>query len=381
MRRIAILILSLLLLTACTASPFTTDEYLYEYDQNRNLGFKFCSTEAAYYGNSELMYFGLRYFDKASGIGGVLCAKPECMHNSSDCNAFCAMLIGVSAYDGKLYWVSKSFDHFETALFCSNLDGTERRELFKLPEEMDDDYKCAVIHRGYVFFADEVNEVSLGVPSNGAKVICASMDGKKTYTVLDKSYTGEDYINVNIQAVANELYIMVRSLDDVELYSYDIHSHKLRELYIGETNFTPDLFWVAGDMIYVSGNVFTNHNFDYAVLYAYDMKSKSFEQQSILSDAAYSGYIVTGFSDEYIILSQYDADSYQVTVKAIDYDGNERYTVQLPDYTEHTGRRYIGYDNGAVIYEYHQFAEPETTAYWLVPLDGSEPTTLWSIVR
>ncbi len=383
MRKVIVIFIALLLLASCTVSQYKTQEYLSEYDQNRNLGFTFCSTDSAYYCNSERMSFGMRYYDKASGIGGALCGKPECLHNSSECNAFCAMPIGLSVYNGKLYWASKSFDCFETALFCSNLDGTERKELFKLPEELDEDYKCAIIHRGYVFFADEINQISGGVASNSAQVVCATMDGKSAYTVLDKTYSGEEYINVSMQAVGNELYIMSRSLDGVELYSYNIHSHKLATLYVGDTDFIPDLFWAADDKIYVSGSVFTNPDlFEfYDVLYVYDMKSNSFEQLSVLSEMLNNGYSITAFCDDYIILNLYNEESYQVTVKAVDYEGNEKYTVMLPEYTEHTGRKYIGYDNGSVIYEYAQYGESEAITYWLVPLDGSESQILWSVIR
>lgn len=51
----------------------------------------------------------IRYVDKATGISGVLCGKPECRHDSDSCNAY-VMLPKTLFFDsGRLWWIASGY--------------------------------------------------------------------------------------------------------------------------------------------------------------------------------------------------------------------------------------------------------------------------------
>lgn len=44
------------------------------------------------------------YYDDVSKVGGKLCAKPECTHETGSCNAYAHGIGGVQVYDEMLYF-------------------------------------------------------------------------------------------------------------------------------------------------------------------------------------------------------------------------------------------------------------------------------------
>ncbi len=68
----------------------------------------FCKTEDGYYLQSD----GLLYFmDSTTGKMIVVCNKPECSHNDSDCNAWINSPF-LSYYQGKLYYGNQISQNF-----------------------------------------------------------------------------------------------------------------------------------------------------------------------------------------------------------------------------------------------------------------------------
>lgn len=62
----------------------------------------------------------------------VMCAKPNCRHNSADCSAYVDTL-GLYAYNNQLYYVSKGTDG-DTGLYRMEFGGGNRRLLFAINE-------------------------------------------------------------------------------------------------------------------------------------------------------------------------------------------------------------------------------------------------------
>ena len=88
-------------------------------------------TEDAYYfrsfGSCWLYYY---YYDKASGERGVLCAKPECMHDEGKGDSSCNGLVAVTGttvnyWDGRIHYRSNSGP--KMALFSVALDGSDKQ--------------------------------------------------------------------------------------------------------------------------------------------------------------------------------------------------------------------------------------------------------------
>lgn len=80
----------------------------------------------------------LYFLDKQSGQTGVLCNRPECLHQDKDCNAYMGFKVyGLSIYEGRIYWISTDYDSEKgkdiTTVWCEKTDGTERKAVRTLP--------------------------------------------------------------------------------------------------------------------------------------------------------------------------------------------------------------------------------------------------------
>ena len=99
------------------------------------LGSVVCFQEAEdfYFGNT-FMGNLLRYYDKASGISGVLCADPSCTHNSKTCGGYAETGTVFYGGDDKIYWISKdqSSGDPDYYLWTSDLSGTNRKQLNRI---------------------------------------------------------------------------------------------------------------------------------------------------------------------------------------------------------------------------------------------------------
>lgn len=62
----------------------------------------------------------------------VMCAKPNCRHNSADCSAYIDTT-GLFAYDNQLYYVAKGADS-KVGLYQMDFGGGNRKELFSISE-------------------------------------------------------------------------------------------------------------------------------------------------------------------------------------------------------------------------------------------------------
>ena len=115
-------------------------------------GEQFCETEDTVYFTGHSGHL-VHYYEKATGVSGVLCGKAECEHSTaygSSCNAY---INGTSqnlcVYNNRLYWI----DGWKS--ICSMaLDGTDHRTERGRDEEL---YATnmrgfsALFHRGYAY--------------------------------------------------------------------------------------------------------------------------------------------------------------------------------------------------------------------------------------
>ena len=168
-KKIILFILLTCLLTSCINSKtspsllldnqFDTVEFLPEYDFRNEFGKwrQLYESEQAYYLFSDTNPF-LHYYDKESGISGVLCGKPECNHSDTSCNAYLAGGSSLMYYDGYIYWVQQG-----NTLMRMKPDGTERETVQYL--------QCGIansvwLHRGYIYSVQSVSSVVDGVSQN-----------------------------------------------------------------------------------------------------------------------------------------------------------------------------------------------------------------------
>lgn len=150
------------------------------------------------------------YYDKASGLSGVLCADPACTHDSEDCGAYVNRLGSVTCYDGKRYWVAQNGQSF--TLCRSDLAGTNREVLKTLDWNkiiLTYQPQRFVIHRGRLYILGQANSVEGTGAGIRMTLLSMSLDGSEEFTVLyDKTF--EDGAWITARFVGDNVYYCVR---------------------------------------------------------------------------------------------------------------------------------------------------------------------------
>lgn len=206
-----------------------------------------CSTDdTLYYLNkSKSRAYFLRYMDKATGISGVLCGKPECTHTGTSCNGYMGgHATGLSLYDGRLWWL----DQAELIVYSCALDGSDHREELSIERRMvgygselsglPDIY----FHRGAMYWANQQLVVTDGVNHFRSDLFAFPLDGSEPYTVFQAMDAGFPYV----YAHGDELVIICDRSERrdeeryyaMDVFTYDLNSRKASVLFSGETDFT-----------------------------------------------------------------------------------------------------------------------------------------------
>ena len=135
-RRLLPSLLLALALAACAAKPavptaadFEVQPGEYRY---QDIDVFFIETEKGNYCMNPLRDYLIRFAEPGSHDFHILCNKPECKHEDTNCNAY--MDIALGYYNGHLYGVTLQ-DHFE--LIQMDMDGTNHRVITQLPEQKD----------------------------------------------------------------------------------------------------------------------------------------------------------------------------------------------------------------------------------------------------
>ena len=173
MKQILIFLTICLLLTGCTDSaPVESPKGQDAQNQFMFFPSSFQETEDFYLGSNMIGNY-LHYYDKASGISGVLCADPSCGHDNSTCGAYTENGPTVSVWDGKLYWVAPEGNSQDKFLWKSDLSGMNREKLKKLSFEdfiLKYQPQRYVVHRGMLYVLGDANirflepKLAVGLP-------------------------------------------------------------------------------------------------------------------------------------------------------------------------------------------------------------------------
>ena len=355
---------------------FDTDEFLPDYDADPSFiqflstsMFALCQTEDTIYASRT----GLNktnfvmYADKATGISGPLCGRPECLHNDSTCNAYVLSYAdGLCVYDGKLYWANR-----RSAITRMNLDGANRETVSSVGSVYDNANKSpsVVIHRGYLYVAGSQDEVIVnGVPMGSFTINAMPLDGGEDFTILHKLVDGTG-TECQIKPVGNDLYIMLYNFNyeiegDFDTYYYTFEFHrwdsKTRQvefisgtqcpsngLQFGKNGFHP----VPGDGIYFQAYVSTEEGRN-NVIYKYSFETGIYEEGAWIN-----GYALLSYCKDFIVTFQ------DRIVYTFDYNGNLLFTSDRVE--EHGLNGFLGADS-----EFAYFYCLLDDHYIAVPLNG-----------
>ena len=150
--------------------------------------FAFQETEDVFCGSgffTDVLY----YYDKASGISGVLCADPSCTHDSSECGARADMGGFFYAGEGKVYWVQQGSmsDGWDRFLYRGDLSGTNREQVKRIGmEDVIREYnpQWFEIHRDRLYLQGQKDVVEGVNTYKRVTLVSTSLDSSEEYTVL-----------------------------------------------------------------------------------------------------------------------------------------------------------------------------------------------------
>ena len=180
----------------------------------------------------------LRYYDKESGISGVLCPDPACTHDTNDCVARTSNGgTSVSVYNGKLYWVGELQEGHKTILYRSDLSGANREEVLQLDWQkviLTYQPQRYVIHRGYLYMLGESNGVDGEEAQYSVSLLAVPLEGGQEPAVLYEQKVNT-YYEVTYRFVGNSVYLeMVTKGGDtwnITISRYDIQEKTWEPLY------------------------------------------------------------------------------------------------------------------------------------------------------
>ncbi len=248
-KRLLVYVLSLLLLlTGCGGSSeqeFGDDRPMPGFDaQNKYFltggMFAFQETDTFFCGGGSMVRY-LRYYDKASGISGVLCWDPSCGHDTTSCTAYVGGIGGsLSWYDGALYWVSPGENgDRDDYLWRDDLSGAGREKIKRISfEDIALVYQPQqyMIHRGKLYILGRAHTVTESGEGLRITLLSAPLDEYEEFTVLyDQVFVLGSYPTVRF--VGNSIYFSMvvfyedTFLEDVTITRIDITTGNAEVIY------------------------------------------------------------------------------------------------------------------------------------------------------
>ena len=185
--------------------------------------------------------------DTVSGESFPLCFRPECMHDTSDCGA----MIGgggdamhLMLYNERIYWIVNERSKY--TLRSMALDGSGLRVDTELDSELAKlafGYGTAEIADGVLYVCGSSADVEGATPIHRGIVYCQPITGGKAKEIMR---TEGDFLHVFGRISDGRLFFGIsdsqNSFDSVSeihplsLYSYDLKSGELEQLYSGEAH-------------------------------------------------------------------------------------------------------------------------------------------------
>lgn len=140
----------------------------------------------------------LFYYDKASGESGVLCGKPECMHDSSTCPGNISNLCATLNYwDDRIHYYSNDSSSHAYAVYSMKLYGSDktRDTVVNDPSVMKGETPQRLdYHRGKLYGWTNSEIVENGEPMFCARVISIDPDSgelKELFSVKEAEYVSQ----------------------------------------------------------------------------------------------------------------------------------------------------------------------------------------------
>lgn len=206
----------------------------------------------------------LQYYDKASGISGVLCADPSCSHDSVECGAYIKSGATLSYYDGKLYWIAnESTNSGDVYLWKSDLSGTNREKIKCISfEKVIYPYQPQryVIHHGMLYILGISSVVDGTQTGHRVSLLSQDLSSNESFTALyDEVFPYG--ASATARFVGESVYLSVVAFQgggpiDLSVIKFDTQ-RETSEVVYQETGITenPGAIWVTDNHeIYLPGS-------------------------------------------------------------------------------------------------------------------------------
>lgn len=199
----------------------------------------------------------LLYYDKASGISGVLCADPSCVHDGKECGGNIGGVLSLSYYDGKLYWVGpEGSAYMKDYLWQSDLSGMNRKKIMEIPwDEIRMPYQPQryVIHQGKLYIMGSASVVDGTQTGKRKSLLSIPLTGDGGFTTV--------YDKILPNAIDNERYIFVDGFVYISMETFDDMSS--RDLTITKVDIaknTSEVVYQENDVTDILGNIWVTEN-------------------------------------------------------------------------------------------------------------------------
>lgn len=293
-----------------------SDKDLPEYDYDASYEYQMnpmCSTEDALYfavqfpsTDENLLY----YMDKATGICGPLCGRPDCTHSDANCNAYMGRQVEcLCDYGGRLYWAVSGVDGrlLDWQVRSAALDGTDHREGKVLSVDVVGTTRnlCySFFHRGCFYMSYLSEDIVDGTAVETAKVAALPLEGgEEGFTVFQTAWEGGDMKAVPFR---DGLYLVLSGYPggtvrdsgqenrQLILYRWDIQTRTAETLV--HQNYPVDMGYeccVTEDGVILQGWPYEDGKLQGRNLYRYSFESGEIEHlyEYAPKDDAHSGHI------------------------------------------------------------------------------------------
>ena len=315
---ITVMIAFVLFLSGCThgtTDPINVDDpiiYAPEKNaQNKYLGgfTNFQEADGFFLGTAEVNGY-LLYYDKASGISGVLCADPSCVHNGKECGGNIGGVLSLSYYDGKLYWVGPEGSAFmKDYLWQSDLSGMNRKKIMEIPRDeiiMPYQPQRYVIHQGKLYIMGSASVVDGTQTGKRKSLLSIPLTGDEGFTTV--------YDKVLPNAIDDERYIFVDGFIYIYMSSFNEESstQNLTVTKVDIAKNTSEVVYQENDVTDILGNIWVTDNHEIYLTGSTDKEAYLWKLENGVKTeiTSWSGERVStpDVMDEIVLCLSYDND-------------------------------------------------------------------------
>ncbi len=354
-KTLALLLAALLTLSAC-GGPEPVEQEERTVDTARS--FVHYRQDAYYAETEDNIYFAFSFnwpyllcVDKATGICGPVCGKPECGHDDETCNAYLGgNVLYVGIYQDRLYWVGEEYNSgYHEFIASAALDGSDHRRERELEDGLIPDTmlnRYMMMYEGAIYLATIMDEIEEGVQKEYNYVCRIPLDPEEeAEVILQEETPWSNYLP--IQPYDGKLYIFTMNYDRIDdettstcfkLRRWDIESGEMEALYAEDDSSFGKVTepWVMEDGILF--NSFERDDSGTARMKIYKYEFETGEVRYLFYNDLVENTVRLEIADDivagyYLYPSEQEEGVYDIPVRLWDFDGNrlvdETYTFDL----------------------------------------------------